>query len=132
MRIQRTSQILTIVMILLSILAVAGTLWSRHFRVAQEQAYETRRKMFNLTQQFAQGSDRLTAAARGYAATGDRRQYDAFERELNVDRNRDLALAGLRQLGLASAESELLARAKRNSDALVLIENAAFAAARTN
>src|SRR5688572_6651685 len=98
MRIQRTSQILTIAIIILSVLAVACTFWSRYYRVSQEQAYETRRKMFNFTEQLAGGSDTLTSAVRAYAATGDNRHYSAFQRELNVDRNRDIAVGGLRQL----------------------------------
>src|SRR5262245_2815749 len=88
--------------------------------------------MFNLTEQLAQGSDQLTASVRAYAATGDRRHYDAFQRELNVDRHRDHAMAGLRQLGLDPEELELLTRAKQNSDNLVHLENRAFAAVGEN
>src|SRR3954469_10944628 len=128
MRIQRTSQIITVAIIVLSVLAITGTLWSRHYRWIQEEAYETRRKMFNLTEQLAGGSDHLTAAVRAYAATGDRRHYDAFQRELTSDRNRDVAVDGLRQLGLAPAEQQLINNAKRNSDNLVHLENQAFAA----
>ena len=117
---------------LLSLLAIACAAVSRHYRVVQEQAYETRRKMFNLTEQLAGGSDRLTAAVRAYAATGDRRYYDAFRQELNVDRNRDLAMEGLRQLVLTPFELERLTRAKRNSDNLVKVENQAFAAVASN
>ncbi len=132
MRIQRTSQILTVVIIALSVLAVTCTLWSRQFRLQQEEAYEARRKMFNFTQQMALGSDRLTAATRAYAATGESRHREAFDRELNVDRNRDNALEGLRQLGLTPAENELFTRAKSNSDLLVGTEKSAFATAVTN
>src|SRR4029079_795474 len=74
----------------------------------------------------------LTAAVRAYAATGDRRHYVAFQRELNVERNRDVAVDGLRQLNLTSEENDLLSRAKRNSDNLVRLENQAFAAVGSN
>src|SRR5436190_4793689 len=132
MRIQRTSQIITVVIIALSLLATVCAFVSRHYLVVQEQAYERRRKMFNYTEQLARGSDRLTGTVRAYAATGDRRHYDAFQRELTEDRNRDLAVEGLRQLGLAPQERELLTRAKRNSDNLVHLENQAFAAVASN
>jgi len=69
---------------------------------------------------------------RAYAATADRRHLDAFQRELNVDRNRDAAVAGLRELGLTPEEDELLSRAKQNSDNLVKLEDQAFAAAGSN
>ncbi len=132
MRIQRTSQIITIVIVALSVLAITCAFWSRYYRGIQEQAYETRRKMFNFTEQLALGSDRLTAAVRAYAATGDRRHYDAFQKELTVDRNRDEAVEGLRQLGLTASEDALIKRAKQNSDNLVHLENEAFAAVASN
>jgi len=128
MRIQRTSQLITIAITLLSVLAIGCALWSRQYRLVQEQAYELRRKMFNYTEQLAGGSDRLTAAVRAYATTGDPQHYAIFQRELKVERNRDVAVDGLRQLGLTREEQEMIERAKRNSDRLVQLENEAFAA----
>jgi PAS domain S-box-containing protein len=128
MRIQRTSHVITVAVVLLSLLAIACTMVARHYRVVEAQAYETRRRMFNFTEQLARGSDRLTAAVRAYSATADPRHFDAFQRELTVDRNRDVAVEGLKQLDLQPDELELLSRAKRNSDALVHLEDEAFAA----
>src|SRR6267378_316175 len=132
MRIQRNNKIITATIIVLSVFAIGCAFWSRHYRVVQEQSYEERRKMFNFTEQLARGSDRLTSAVRAYAATGDRRHYEAFERELTVDRNRDLAVEGLWQLGLTPAEQQLINNAKRSSDNLVHLENQAFAAVASN
>jgi signal transduction histidine kinase/CheY-like chemotaxis protein/HPt (histidine-containing phosphotransfer) domain-containing protein/HAMP domain-containing protein len=132
MRIQRTSQVITLAIVVLSVAAIVCALWARSLRIVQEQAYEDRRKMFNFTEQLAAGSDRLTAAVRAYAATGEQRYQDAFQRELTVDRNRDVAVDGLRQLGLTEPEQRLIGDAKRNSDALVQLENRAFAAAESN
>jgi two-component system sensor histidine kinase/response regulator len=132
MRIQRTSQILTITLIVLSAVAVTLTFWSRHYRFAQEDAYEMRRKMSNYTEQLAAASERLTGLARAYASTGDRRYLNAFQQEFNIDRNRDTAIRGLQQLGLTARETELLARTKQFSDYLATLESQAFAAAGTN
>src|SRR4026207_718266 len=110
MRLQRTSQIITAGIFILSVLAIACALWSRRFRIIPEGAYEVQRKMFNFTEQLADGSDRLTTAVRGYAATGDIRHYNTFQQELTVDRNRDIAVDGLRRLGLTSEEEGLLTR----------------------
>jgi len=132
MRIQRTSQLITITIIVMSVLAIGCGLLARYYLAIQERAYEDRRKMFNFTEQLAAGSDRLTSAVRAYAATGERRYYDAFERELNVDRSRDIAVEGLRQLGLLQSELQLIEKAKRNSDDLVHLENQAFAAVSSN
>jgi PAS domain S-box-containing protein len=133
MRIQRTSQIITVGVILLTALSIACAFISLHLRGLQERAYETRRESLRMADQLAAGSDRLTAAVRGYAATGDRRYYEAFQRELNVDRTRDKALDRLKELGLSTEELSLITRAKQNSDALVSLENRAMeAVARTN
>jgi signal transduction histidine kinase/DNA-binding response OmpR family regulator/HPt (histidine-containing phosphotransfer) domain-containing protein len=132
MRIQRTSHLITIAIIALSVLAIACALVARSYRIIQEQSYEDRRKMFNFTEQLAGGSDRLTSAVRAYAATGERRYYEAFERELSVDRNRDVAVEELRQLGLLPSELQLIGKAKHNSDNLVHLENQAFAAVSSN
>src|SRR5580765_252793 len=132
MRIQRTSQVITLAIVVLSVAAIVCALWARSLRIVQERAYEERRKMFNFTEQLAGGSDRLTAAVKAFAATGDVRYQDAFQRELNVDRNRDVAVEGLGQIGLTDEERRLINDAKRNSDALVALENRAFAAASTN
>jgi PAS domain S-box-containing protein len=129
MRIQRTSQAITVAIIVLSGLAIACAAWSQYYRLIEAEAYEERRNMFHFTERLAAGSDRLTAAVRAYAATGDRRHHDAFQRELTVDRSRDTAVEGLHELGLLAEEVELLARAKRNSDNLVHLEDQAFAAA---
>ena len=57
--------------------------------------------------QLAAGSDRLTDAVRGYAATGDRRYFDAFQQELTVDRTRDKAQERLERLSLTEVELAL-------------------------
>ncbi len=128
MRIQRTSQIVTVAIVAVSLLALACTFVERQYRAVERDAYDARRRMFNLTEQLARGSDRLTSEVRAYAATGDRRHLDAFRREVDVDRNRDLAADELRKLELEPAERELLETAKRNSDQLVHLEDQAFAA----
>ncbi len=129
MRIQRTSQIITVSVVLLSVLTIVCACISLYYRGVQERAYATRRESVRLVDQLAAGSDRLTRAVRAYAATGDSRYLDDFQRELNVDRSRDEALERLRQLGVMPNELALLDQAKRNSDELVSIENSAFEAA---
>jgi two-component system, sensor histidine kinase and response regulator len=128
MRIQRTSQIITAGVTLLSAVTITSAVISLHYRTLQERNYAARRIALNMLPQLAEGSDRLTAAVRGYAATGDRRYYEAFQRELNVDRTREQAVEELEQLELTSDERALLTRAKRNSDELLNIEHRAFEA----
>ena len=128
MKIKRTSRIITFVVIVLSLVAIACAWDARHYWIVSQETYEARRKMFDLSDQLAEGSDALTNAVRAYAATGEKRYYDQFQQELKVNRNRDIAVEGLQKFGLTDAERELISRAKRNSDKLVSLENEAFAA----
>jgi len=132
MRIQRTSQVITLAIVVLSVAAIVCALYSRWLSMAEERAYEERRKMFNYTEQLATGSDRLTAAVRAFAATGDPRFRQAFQHELTIDQNRDEAANGLHLLGLTPNERGLIETAKRNSDGLVHLEEQALAAAGSN
>jgi hypothetical protein len=128
MKIKRTSQVIIIVVIVLSLVAISLALVARHYWIISQEAYEARRKMFGFSDQLATGSDRLTNAVRAYATTGEKRYYDEFQQELNVDRNRDVAVEGLQKLGLTEEERSLITQTKRNSDKLVSLENEAFAA----
>ncbi len=132
MRIQRTSQVITTAVIFLTLLTFVCGFLSRHMRQQETQAYDVLRESLRMADQLAAGSDRLTAAVRGYAATGDQRYADDFNRELDVTRSRDRAMARLQQLGLTQGELESLTQAKHNSDQLVTLENQAFAAAKAN
>ena len=45
--------------------------------------------------QYRLGSKALTTAVQSYAVTGNKMYYDDYMNELNRDKNRDIALAGL-------------------------------------
>src|SRR5215218_9097315 len=100
MLIQRTSRLITISVVFLSMLTVVCALVSFEYRTAQEENYADRRIALNVAPELARGSDRLTNSARAYAATGDRHHYDDFVRERDVDRSREKAIAALREIGL--------------------------------
>ncbi|MEO8352218.1 MAG: response regulator, partial [Chthoniobacteraceae bacterium] len=129
MRIQRTSRFITTAVIFLTLLTFVCGFLGRHMRQEEKGAYEVLRESLRMVDQLAAGSDRLTVAVRGYAATGEQRYKDDFRRELDVTRSRDRAMDRLRQLGLTQVELKYLNRAKENSDQLVTLENKAFAAA---
>lgn len=128
MRIKRTSQIITAFIIVLSLGAITCAVFARFSWLKSQQVYESRRQMFGFADQLARGSDRLTNDVRAYSSTGDRRYYDDFQKELKVDRNRDIAFEAMQRIGLTEEEQGLITRAKKNSDALVSLENQAFAA----
>ena len=126
MKIKRTSQIILAVVIVLSLTAIGFALVARHFFMVSQEAYEARRIMFGFSDQLERSSDRLTTAVRAYAATGERRYYSEFQRELNVERNRDKAIEGLHRLNLTQSEKQLLDRLKLNSDKLIALEETVF------
>jgi PAS domain S-box-containing protein len=129
MRLQRANRFVTIVVASLSLASVACVLVSGYFRHRQETALNARTQSLLLSNQLAAGSDKLTAAVRGFAATGDPRYHDAFWWEVRVGRSRDSAVEGLQALALTQEENELVTRAKRNSDALIALDEKAFEAA---
>jgi methyl-accepting chemotaxis protein len=129
MLIKQTSRFITVGVAILSAATITRALVSRQFRTMQERGYSARLEAQRMADQLADGSDRLTAAVRAYAATAERRYLDDFERELKADRPRDKSVERLSQMGLTISELSLLTEAKRNSDALVSLENRAFEAA---
>lgn len=125
-RIRRTNWLITVGVCLQTLLTIACALESLHLRDQQERAYELRQEALHWADQLGVGSDRLTNAVRAYAATGREEYREAFKQEQNEERTRDRAVERLAVLGLTPYEQELLDRSKRESDALISLEDEAF------
>ena len=78
--------------------------------------------------QYRTGSKNLTTAVQSYAATGEEVYYDNYMKELNQDKNRDIAWAGLGENDIKDSEWEMLKEIGRMSDGLVPLEEEAMAA----
>ena len=78
--------------------------------------------------QYRLGSKALTTAVRSYAVTGDRIFYDDYMRELNTDRNRDIAWAGLESNNIKDHEWAELNEIASLSNNLVPLEEEAMEA----
>lgn len=76
--------------------------------------------------QYRLGSKNLTAAVQSYAVTGDKQYYDAYMQELNVDKNRDNALAVLEEEGLEESEWAIIDQISGLSNGLVPLEEKAL------
>lgn len=76
--------------------------------------------------QYRLGSKALTAAVQSYAVTGDSAYYDAYMKELNIDKNRDIAWAGLEENGLEADEWKMLEDISSMSNGLVPLEEQAM------
>ena len=76
--------------------------------------------------QYRLGSKTLTYAVQAYAATGDQQYYDDYMKELNEDKNRDVALAGLKKNNITKDEWDGMNQIADFSNGLVPIEEEAM------
>ena len=90
-------------------------------RLASEQLEST--MYLNL---YRMGSKNLTYAVQAYAVTADQQYYDAYMNELNVDRNRDIAWAGLEKNDIKADEWAMLNQIADYSNGLVPLEESAL------
>lgn len=80
--------------------------------------------------QYRLGSKTLTYAVQAYAVTGDEKYYDDYMKELNEDKNRDKAWAGLEKNDIKEEEWKALREIANLSNGLVPLEEEAMKAVR--
>ena len=76
--------------------------------------------------QYRTGSKNLTTAVQSYAVTGDEQYYQDYMDELNVDKNRDIAWAGLQENDIKANEWAMLEEIAAMSNGLVPLEEEAM------
>ena len=76
--------------------------------------------------QYRLGSKTLTAAVQSHAVTGDDKYYNNYMKELNQDKNRDIAWAGLQGNDITDEEWESLQSIANMSNGLVPLEEQAM------
>lgn len=86
-------------------------------RVADEELETT-----TYLNQYRLGSKTLTYAVQAYAATGAQEYYDNYMKELNEDKNRDIAWEGLEKNNITKDEWESMDKIADLSNGLVPIE----------
>ena len=79
--------------------------------------------------QYRIASKTLTYAVQAYAATGEQNYYDDYMKELNEDKNRDIAWAGLEKNHITKDEWQKMNQIAELSNGLVPLEEEAFALA---
>lgn len=80
--------------------------------------------------QYRMGSKTLTDAVHSHAATGEQSYYDAYMKELNEDKNRDIARAGLKENNLTEKEWQDMDKIAELSNGLVPLEEEAMSLAK--
>lgn len=76
--------------------------------------------------QYRIGSKTLTEAVQSYAVTGDETYYNNYFKELNQDKNRDIAWEGLKKNNIKSDEWAVLEDIASLSNGLIPLEEAAM------
>ena len=80
--------------------------------------------------QFCTGSENLTSAVQAFAVTADEKYYQEYMDELEVVKNRDIALEGLKKNGLKDSEWDMINNISNLSNELVPLETSAMDSAR--
>lgn len=78
------------------------------------------------TNQYRLASKTLTYAVQSYAATAEQNFLDDYEKELNTDKNRELSLAGMEEIGISQEERYYVEQIANESNSLVPLEKEAF------
>lgn len=76
--------------------------------------------------QYRLGSKMLTYSVQAFAATGEQEYYDNYMKELNEDKNRDIALEGLKKNNITKEEWDGMNQIADLSNGLVPIEEEAL------
>ena len=109
----------SIVLIVLSIISFSFIVRAnRELDAVNHARYE----LHSNAKRFMEGSAYLTNEVRAYAATGNRIHFDNYMNEMSVEKNRDIAVENMRQIGLTQQEQELIAEMFSISNYLVPLE----------
>lgn len=100
-----------------------------NFLVSAMEAEQLENTM--LLNQYRLGSKKLTSEVRAYAITCDQSHYDAYMKELNEDKNRDIAWDGLKKNRLSKSEWASLEHIADLSNGLVPLEEQSIEYAKT-
>lgn len=118
-KIVKQSAISVIAGAILLLLSVGTNFWMG--QVADQELETT-----SFLNQYRLGSKALTYAVQTYAVTGNKTYYDDYMRELNEDKNRDIAWAGLKKNQLKNSEWTLLEQIAELSNGLIPLEEEAL------
>ena len=124
LRLKKIVQKSTVALILGGTLLIISIAINLYVTLMQEDRLETNRFL----EQYRLGSKALTYAVQAYAVTGDKKYYDNYMTELNVDKNRDIAWEGLEGNNITRKEWTEMEDIARLSNELVPLEELAMEA----
>ena len=92
-----------------------------------DQTNQDRYDLFSNAKRFMEASTYLTNEVRAYAATGDKVHFDNYRYEVDVAKNRDIAVENMRAIGITYQEQGMVNEMFAISNFLVPIEEEAMA-----
>lgn len=104
---------------------------SVYINATAQQAAMMRFELAHNARRFLGGSKTLTDEVRSLAATGDKTHRELYEKELNVDKNREIGLAKMEEIGITDEEKALIKKMAELSNKLVPLEVEAMKQAAT-
>lgn len=93
---------------------------------ASQQANTDRYELTKNARRFLDGSKTLTNEVRAYAATTNRVHYDNYWKEINEDKNRDIGVANMQEIGITEEEQNYIDKMAGLSNQLVPYEEEAM------
>ncbi len=117
--VKETYRVVVVGVILLLAFTVANIMYS----IISAEQLETTMYL----NQYRMGSKTLTSEVQSYAVTGNSVYYDNYKKELEVDKNRDIAWAGLKKNDITAEEWANLEQIASLSNGLVPLEEEAIA-----
>ena len=118
-RIVKQSLIAVVVGAVLLVFSVGTNIW---VGMVTDEELETT----TFLNQYRLGSKTLTHAVQSYAASGEQQYYEEYMKELEEDKNRDIAWAGLKKNNIKKTEWSSMNQIAELSDGLVPIEKEAM------
>lgn len=111
-----------IMMILVVINFIITAMLAEFTRIASENKYA----LTENANRFINGSKTLTNEVRAFAATGNQIHYDNYFKEIEVDKNRDIGLANMQEIGITTEEQGMIDQMALLSNMLVPLEENAM------
>lgn len=117
---------LNIITIVVTIFLIISCLFNYFLSRNMQSCYEEQEELIFNGNQLMAGSTKLTNDVRAYATTGDLLYYDEYWKEVNDLKSRNLALARMKEIGMADDELYAISEMTRISDKLILRESVAM------
>ena len=119
----KSFQVRTMIYLFLVVLLFLGAFFNIN---VLKNNLEGKGDLIKYANQYRLGSKKLTSSVRGYASTGNEDYYNDYIKELEVDKNRDIALENMNRLGLTEEEWKTIDQISNFSNELVPLEKASM------